>query len=172
MKDIDAVAISEGPGSYTGLRIGTSTAKGLCYALEIPMINVNTLEAMLWSVQPFANGSGLFCPMIDARRLEVYCLVANADAQVRTPTHAKVIDAESFADILAEQQITFFGNGAKKCEALIKHPNAIFMEGVTPNAKNIGLLAHSKYLNEEFVDVAYFEPYYLKDFRPTQAKVK
>jgi len=134
------------------------------------MINVNTLEAMLASIQPFYKDASLFCPMIDARRLEVYCLLANEDGQVIEPTHAKIIDENSFADVLSEHQIIFFGNGAMKCEQLIEHPNAIFIEGVTPNAKNIGSIAHSKYLKEEFVDVAYFEPYYLKDFRSTQTK--
>lgn len=171
MKDIDAVAVSEGPGSYTGLRIGTSTAKGLCYSLEIPMISVNTLEAMLGSIQPFYKDASLFCPMIDARRLEVYCLLANKNEQVIEPTHAKIVDENSFANVLSDHQVIFFGNGAMKCEELIKHPNAIFIEGITPNAKNVGSIAYSKYLKEEFVDVAYFEPYYLKDFRPTQAKV-
>ncbi len=170
VKEVDAIAISEGPGSYTGLRIGTSTAKGLCYSLEIPMISVSTLEGMLRSVLPFSNKSSLLCPMIDARRMEVYCLLANANGKVIKPTHAKIINEESFIEILEQQEILFFGNGALKCQQVITHSNATFIDDITPNAKNIGAIASDKYLNKEFVDVAYFEPFYLKDFRPTQPK--
>ena len=168
IKDIDAIAVSKGPGSYTGLRIGTSTAKGLCYSLGIPMISINTLEAMLLSVQPFLNKHSLMCPMIDARRMEVYCLLANESRQIIESTHAKIIDEESFIDTLKEHKVIFFGNGALKCKQIITDPNAVFIDNITPNAKNIGEVAYDKYLNQEFVDVAYFEPFYLKNFRPTQ----
>lgn len=171
LKDIDAIAISEGPGSYTGLRIGTSTAKGLCYSLDIPMINVNTLEAMLYSIRPFFKRGELMCPMIDARRMEVYCLLANEKKGVIEPTQARVINEESFVNLLEHNEIIFFGNGAIKCKEMITHSNAIFIDSVTPSAKNIGAMAYEKYLKQEFVDVAYFEPFYLKDFRPTQPKV-
>ncbi len=170
LKQLAAIAISEGPGSYTGLRIGTSTAKGLCYSLEIPMISVSTLEAMLWSVLPFSDKASLLCPMIDARRMEVYCLLADAKGRVINPTRAEVIDEESFMEVLEHQEIIFFGNGALKCQQVITHSNATFIDHITPNAKNIGTIASDKYLNKEFVDVAYFEPFYLKDFRPTQPK--
>ena len=171
IRDLDAVAISEGPGSYTGLRIGTSTAKGLCYSLGIPMISVSTLEAMVWSVQPFVEDGCMLCPMIDARRMEVYCLLASRMGEVIEPTHAKIIEEESFTDELSRNKVIFFGNGSMKCSNVIVNNNAIFIGGITPTAKNIGRLAYNKYLNQEFEDVAYFEPHYLKDFRPTQPRV-
>ena len=171
IKDIGTIAISEGPGSYTGLRIGTSTAKGLCYSLEIPMIGVSTLEAMLWSVQPFLQETDLLCPMIDARRMEVYCLLANQRGQMIEAVHAKIIDKNTFMEVLEAHKIVFFGSGLTKCKQVIDHPNAVFIEDITPNAKNIGKIAHQKFLNKEFADLAYFEPFYLKDFRPMPPKV-
>jgi len=171
LKGLNVIAISEGPGSYTGLRIGTSTAKGLCYSLGIPLISVNTLEAMTWSVHPFLNQGSLMCPMIDARRMEIYCLLSNANSEVLEPTHAKIINGESFIDELEQNEIVFFGNGASKCKKTIIHTNATFIDGITPTAKNVGKIAYERYTNSEFADVAYFEPFYLKDFRPTQPKV-
>lgn len=170
LKDLDAIAVSEGPGSYTGLRIGVSTAKGLCYSLGIPLLGVSTLEALLRSVQPFISNSSLLCPMIDARRMEVYCLLANEKGEVIEPVHAEIIDENSFKDQLEDKKIVFFGNGSDKCQQVIASPNASYVDSVTPNAKNIGKIAADKYLNQEFVDLAYFEPFYLKDFRPTQPK--
>lgn len=166
--ELDAIAISMGPGSYTGLRIGVSTAKGLCYALDIPLIAVNTLAAMAsgfkskcFSVQP----NTVFCPMIDARRMEVYCAVFDEHLKTLKPTEAKIIDETSFKDVLETHLVYFFGDGAAKCEdTLGQHLNARVMDDYQNSAKDLTLPAFEKFLNKEFVDVAYFEPFYLKDF--------
>ena len=168
-EEIDAVAISSGPGSYTGLRIGTSTAKGLCYALEIPLIAINTLEAMAYGISRFYTNS-LICPMIDARRMEVYCQVFDSEMKMVKPTEAKVIDELSFNTLLENNKIVFFGNGAAKCEPLIRHKNAHFANDVYPSAIPLGELAETKYLAQEFEDMAYFEPYYLKEFKAIKPK--
>ena len=168
INDLNAVALSEGPGSYTGLRIGASTAKGLAYSLEIPLIGVSTSEAMCRSVTLYDPKPILLCPMLDARRMEVYCLVANQDYEVIQEVHPHIVDQSSFLNILTDNKVVFFGNGASKCKEHIIHQNAFFIESVTPNAKHIGNLAYLKYKNDEFLDLAYFEPFYLKDFRPTQ----
>lgn len=166
--DLDAVAVSMGPGSYTGLRIGVSTAKGLCYALDIPLIAINTLEAMAsgfksrcFSVQP----NTLFCPMIDARRMEVYCAFFDSELNPAVPTAAVIVDENSFSDLLNSNLVYFFGDGAMKCEtALGKHLNARLMDDFENSAKDLTLPALEKFTAGQFVDVAYFEPYYLKDF--------
>jgi tRNA threonylcarbamoyladenosine biosynthesis protein TsaB len=170
LNELSAIAVSEGPGSYTGLRIGISTAKGLCYSLGIPLISVNTLEAMLWSVLPFMREDHLFCPMIDARRMEVYCLIADRDGVVIKPTHPKVISESSFIEVIKDKRIILFGDGALKCKEVLRGPNILFIDNILPNAKNIGQLALAKYANMEFEDVAYFEPFYLKDFKPMHSK--
>jgi tRNA threonylcarbamoyladenosine biosynthesis protein TsaB len=142
LSDLDAIAIAKGPGSYTGLRVGVSTAKGLCYALEKPMIAINTLEAMSLQLSPFFTGH-LLCPMIDARRMEVYTAVFNDQNQFVQPTRAVIMDAESFQDLLAENKVVFFGDGAAKCKPLLfDHSNAVFPETeIRPSAKTIGSLA-------------------------------
>lgn len=168
INDLDAVAVSMGPGSYTGLRIGVSAAKGLCYALDIPLIAVNTLEAMAsgfkskcFSVKP----GTLFCPMIDARRMEVYCSVFDGDLKVLQPTEAKIIDGSSFIDVLDKHMVYFFGDGAAKCEDVLSlHPNARVIDDSQNSAKDLTLTSFEKFLKKDFVDVAYFEPFYLKDF--------
>lgn len=160
VKDLDAVAVGKGPGSYTGLRIGVSSAKGLCYALNIPLISISTLEAMAHSMRRKYE-SKLLCPMIDARRMEVYCALFGT---INTDVEAKIIDEISFLDILAKQEIVFFGDGAEKCKSVLTHPNAIFESNVYPSASDTIGLAHKNFSNNNFVDVAYFEPYYLKDF--------
>ncbi|UII33547.1 tRNA (adenosine(37)-N6)-threonylcarbamoyltransferase complex dimerization subunit type 1 TsaB [Fulvivirga ulvae] len=172
LNDLSAVAISEGPGSYTGLRIGVSTAKGLCYALDIPLIAVNTLEAMAFGVNKYNKGRALLCPMIDARRMEVYCLLANHKVQVMEPTKPEIIDSASFEDTLLKNQIMFFGNGAAKCKGIITSTNALFVDDVYPDASNIGFLAYRKFEQQQFEDVAYFEPFYLKEFRISKPKAK
>ncbi|KOY88159.1 tRNA threonylcarbamoyladenosine biosynthesis protein TsaB [bacterium 336/3] len=164
LSDISAVAISKGPGSYTGLRIGVATAKGLCFALDKPLIAINTLEAMVWQINAFFGENTLFCPMIDARRMEVYCLVADSKGNILEGTQAKIIDNQSFENILSTNKVVFFGNGATKCKSMIEHENAIFLEGVYPTAKTVGLLASQKYPQNIFEDLIYFEPFYLKDF--------
>ena len=163
--DLDAVAISKGPGSYTGLRIGTSTAKGICYALDLKLIAVNTLEAMAHGLLAMRTNNDLVCPMIDARRMEVYCLVMEADGTIIEPTQAKIIDESSFESLLKSRRITFFGNGASKCSDELSHnENALFVNEIHPNAEHIGSVAANYYEQNQFEDVAYFEPFYLKDF--------
>ncbi len=165
--DVDAIAVSSGPGSYTGLRIGVSTAKGLCYALDKPLIAIETLEAMasgfITSRPDIA--ADLFCPMIDARRMEVYtALFSNTGVRVRE-TAAEIIDGNSFAAELSQQQIVFFGDGAAKCqEVLGENANAIFVNDFTNNAAWLTQAAYQKFQSATFEDVAYFEPFYLKDF--------
>jgi len=170
--NLDAVAISEGPGSYTGLRIGTSTAKGICDALEIPLIAINTLEALVYGVKGYINADSLLCPMLDARRMEVYTLLCDSDLKIRISTKPMVINEESFSLELEKNKIYFFGNGANKCKEVIKSENAVFLDGINTDAFNMGTLAFEKFLNNQFVDVAYFEPFYLKEFRITKPKAK
>jgi tRNA threonylcarbamoyladenosine biosynthesis protein TsaB len=174
LSDLDAVVIAKGPGSYTGLRIGVSTAKGLCFALDKPLLSVNTLHAMTEQIRPFfsAPAPRLFCPMIDARRMEVYCALYDAQGQEVNSTAAEVIDEQSFADWLANYQLLFFGDGATKCRpALENHPNAVFLdELIRPSARTVGKLATGKFRAGDFEDVATFEPFYLKEFRTTQPK--
>lgn len=172
--DIDAIAVSCGPGSYTGLRIGISTAKGLCFALDKPLIAVETLESMAqgviddttilstFNLQP---STLLLSPMIDARRMEVYTAIFNTKGENTVPTAAEIIDENSFADLLKEKPILFFGDGAEKCrEVLGNNPNAHFLPGFTNSAAHLTKKAAEKFANKDFEDVAYFEPFYLKDF--------
>ncbi|MBW3546004.1 MAG: tRNA (adenosine(37)-N6)-threonylcarbamoyltransferase complex dimerization subunit type 1 TsaB [Bacteroidetes bacterium] len=171
MSAINAVAVSAGPGSYTGLRIGASTAKGLCYALDIPLIAINTLEAMAFDAARFAPWQALLCPMIDARRMEVYCLLTNAQQEVLVPAAPKVIDAQSFGQELEQQPVYFFGDGAAKCKPLLgSHQHAHFIEGLVPSAIPVGAMAYQRYLAGQFEDVAYFEPVYLKEFQGSKPK--
>lgn len=170
---LDAIAVSKGPGSYTGLRIGVSAAKGLCFALDIPLIAIETLQAMAWGVHQYTTASIGLCPMIDARRMEVYCQVRNHHMELVLPTSAVVVDEHAFQAQLAQQKILFFGDGAAKCVQVLRNsPNARFLNNVQPTAAWTGALAVEKYAQEAFEDVAYFEPYYLKDFRTTQPKNK
>ena len=167
-KEIDAIAVSKGPGSYTGLRIGVSTAKGLCYALDKPLIAIDTLQSMasgFISNYNLQSSDALFCPMIDARRMEVYCSVSNNLGNIISETEAKIIDATSFGDILATQKVYFFGDGAAKCnEALSQHTNAVIIDDFVNSAVDMTEIALSKFQNQEFEDAAYFEPFYLKEF--------
>ena len=173
--DLHAVAISEGPGSYTGLRIGTSTAKGLCFALDIPLIGINTLQAMsaglLEGNPSFKEDSNiLLCPMIDARRMEVYMALFDSNMKVIEPTQAKIIDETSFNQYLSNYTIVFFGDGASKFKPLYQHQKNVVFIDFENTASHLAPLALHK-LNKGLIeDVAYFEPYYLKDFIPTQAK--
>lgn len=169
---IKAIAVSKGPGSYTGLRIGVSTAKGLAYGLGIPLISVSTLQAMalgLSSEDKFTPQT-LFAPMIDARRMEVYTAFYNAqNRQVKNIT-ADIINENSYADYLAKQPVVFFGDGAAKCKKIIKHSNAAFAENQNPSSRYMAPIAESKLNANEFEDVAYFEPFYLKNFIATKPK--
>jgi tRNA threonylcarbamoyladenosine biosynthesis protein TsaB len=169
---IKGVIVSAGPGSYTGLRIGVATAKGLCVALNVPLLSVNTLELMTYQViSSFTEqelmgevGEALFCPMLDARRMEVYCLIADQKLNVLEQTNAKVIDELSFETWLAKNAIYFFGNGAIKCKSLITHINSRFIEDVIPLASKLGELGYKKFQLNQFENVSSFEPLYLKDF--------
>ena len=169
LKAIDAIAISKGPGSYTGLRIGVSAAKGLCFALDKPLISVSTLEALAHQVK--AN-DGIIVPMLDARRMEVYSTIFDTNYNQVRDTQAQILDENAFAEYLENQKVYFIGNGVEKTKALINHPNAIFIEGKLPSSKEMSLLAFNKYKKNDTEDVAYFEPYYLKDFVALKPKPK
>lgn len=172
--ELSAIAISQGPGSYTGLRIGTSTAKGLCYALDIPLIAVNTLQSMAAHAKnSYPNDfDGVFQPMIDARRMEVYSQSFNSKGEAINDVSAMVIDEESFKKELEGQKHLFFGDGAEKCMELLKHENAIYFDQAEASALGMVELSYQAYLKEEFADVAYFEPFYLKEFIAAVSKVK
>jgi tRNA threonylcarbamoyladenosine biosynthesis protein TsaB len=200
LQDLDAIAVAKGPGSYTGLRIGVSTAKGLCFTLEKPLIAVNTLEAMAYSNYELritnyesklaienvsivnriatANRSeivNLLCPMLDARRMEVYCAVYQSDTmEMVESTQAKIIDETSFADLLQNHKVIFFGDGAEKCQTILgENANAMFLnELIFPSAKSVGVLATRAFENNQFENIADFEPYYLKEFVGTTPKKK
>ena len=169
IKDIEAIAVGKGPGSYTGLRIGVSAAKGLCFANDIPLISINSLEILAQSI---TIDSGLIIPMIDARRLEVYAAIYDKNLNAVRETKAEIIDSHSFLDELQNQKVYFLGDGAKKCKEIILHENAVFIENVFPSAKKMATISYHKFKNESTEDVAYFEPFYLKNFVATQEKKK
>jgi len=158
---IAAVGISKGPGSYTGLRIGVSAAKGLCFALKIPLISVPTLEALARQVK---SPEGPIVAMLDARRLEVYSAVYDVSYKETRQTKAEVITSDSYKDMLEFSTVYFIGNGVPKTQELISHPNTRFIEKKLPSASQMGTLTYDKFKDNNFEDVAYFEPYYLKDF--------
>ncbi len=164
LSDIKAVAISAGPGSYTGLRIASSLAKGLCFALQIPLIAVDTLQSMAKAI---AIDGFFSCPMIDARRNEVYCAIYNATNELILANEAKIIDKDSFSDLLESNKMIFFGDGSTKCKDIILHPNAFFLDIIHPNATQIGQIAYQKFVENKIEDLAYFEPHYLKEFYTT-----
>jgi len=165
-----AVAVSGGPGSYTGLRIGAATAKGICYALNIPLIALDSLHVLASSV-PLAGDGRLLCPMIDARRMEVYCCLLTEELEEVEPTRPVVVDPSSFTDHLEAKQIAFFGSGASKCRETIQHSNATFIENVVPLASAMGKLAFRKFDAGDFSDLRTFEPAYLKEFVAKTKKV-
>lgn len=171
--NIDAISVSEGPGSYTGLRIGVSVAKGLCYAQNKPLIAVDTLQAMaLMALEKEIPNKALLCSMIDARRMEVYSALYDANGNKIRKTIAEVIEEGAYEKELAEHEVFFYGNGANKCQDSIKHDNAHFIENIYPSAKHMGSLSQKLFDKGKFKDVAYFEPYYLKDFVATTSKKK
>ncbi len=163
---LDAVAVSMGPGSYTGLRIGVSEAKGVCFGRDAKLIAVPTLKLLcvpLLLEHELPEGA-LLCPMIDARRMEVYMAVYDRALNEITPTRAEIVTENTFSDIPHETPIFFFGNGARKCCDTIAHPNAHFVADVVPEARNMMPLSEMAMARGQFVDVAYFEPFYLKEF--------
>lgn len=172
---LDAVAVSMGPGSYTGLRIGVSTAKGLCYAGSKPLIAVGTLESMAAGALQRTGAQPedtIYCPMIDARRMEVYDALFDHTGKEIRETKAEIIDENSFSGLLKEHAVYFFGDGADKCRSVITHPNASFLDGFSPSAAYMAPLVMQKFKAGQFEDVAYFEPFYLKDFVAGVPKVK
>ncbi len=174
-KDLSAVAVSKGPGSYTGLRIGVSTAKGLCYATDLPLIGVDTLKSMATGFQAnhpaWVGGHTRLCPMIDARRMEVYMAIYDRDLYLVEPVSATVIDAQSFNTLSGEDRIVLFGSGADKLKALFAPDEQVTVVADFKNsARYLSREAHRAFSAGEFVDVAYFEPYYLKDFVTTVPK--
>ncbi len=171
---LNAVAVSKGPGSYTGLRIGVSVAKGLCFSLDIPLLALNTLDIMgRYTAENHEKylgkkeDSALFCPMIDARRMEVYTAVYNTAGEQLMPVSAKIIDKNSFSSLFEEHLVLFFGNGAEKCRQALLHPNAMFAGPSKASARFMISYSENKYMNNHWEDVAYFEPFYLKDFVAT-----
>lgn len=173
-KTLDAVAVSCGPGSYTGLRIGISEAKGICFGFNIPLIAINTPLIMAKRVLAENNidKDVILCPMIDARRMEVYAALYNQSLEEVRTTQADIVDESSYAEFLDKNTIMFFGNGADKCKSSITSSNAIFLDNIYPQATQMIELANDAYENKQFVDAAYFEPFYLKEFVATTPKNK
>ena len=159
--NIDAIAVSKGPGSYTGLRIGVSAAKGLCFALDKPLISIDTLSSLAY---PFQNKDGIVIPILDARRMEVYSAVYNTNHHQIRETRAEIIEPNSYLNYLEDEKVFFVGDAVLKTKEVIKHKNALFIENIFPSAKQMVKLSYIKYKKNDTEDVAYFEPFYLKDF--------
>jgi tRNA threonylcarbamoyladenosine biosynthesis protein TsaB len=178
MTDLKAVAVSMGPGSYTGLRIGVSAAKGFCYALDIPLIAVPTLQSMalkalhLEEKRIGINPDFLFCPMIDARRMEVYTALYDYQNQEIRKTEALIVEENSFDEELKNHRIIYFGDGAEKCRELLDSEGMIYMDGIDPSASSMATISQEKFSSGDFADLAYFEPFYLKDFIAGKPRVK
>ncbi len=177
---LDAVAISKGPGSYTGLRIGTSVAKGICYALDIPLISISTLQLLCWGLLykgilrkvKINDQNILLCPMIDARRMEVYMAFFNKTCERINEIKAEIIQESTFYDELISNKIIFFGSGAEKCKNIVQNQNAYFFDNIAPDASYMISLAYDSFIQRKFENCAYFEPFYLKDFVATFSKKK
>jgi len=161
IKDLDAVAVSIGPGSYTGLRVGLAAAKGFCYALEIPLITVSSLTIIAFAVKDEA--SDMICPLIDARRMEVFTALYDKDLQEKVSPHAQVLDEKSFSPFLLKGKVLFCGNGVKKLQSLLSNSHALFSHTMA-DASHLARLSFNCYNNKEFADLAYAEPLYLKEF--------
>jgi tRNA threonylcarbamoyladenosine biosynthesis protein TsaB len=176
VSDLKAIAVSRGPGSYTGLRIGVSVAKGIAYALSIPLIGIDTTLSMFMGIK----GKGvlktentenlLFCPMLDARRMEVYCAIYDNSGRSIKKISAEIITEESFMDVPESKKIIFFGNGADKCREIIKRNNSSFLPGFTVSAAHMLIPAYQALIDLDFQNIAYFEPFYLKDFITSKPK--
>lgn len=170
-KELSAVAVSKGPGSYTGLRIGVSTAKGLCFGLDIPLISVNSLLSMAYEVNKYNLEGHDLIPMLDARRMEVYCLLTDHQLNLKQETHSRILEEASFEKELKDNPILFFGNGMPKSRDMLgKNDKAFFIDGLYPKASNIGFLAYDKFTNKDFENTVTFEPFYLKDFIATKPR--
>ncbi|MEZ4888948.1 MAG: tRNA (adenosine(37)-N6)-threonylcarbamoyltransferase complex dimerization subunit type 1 TsaB [Chitinophagales bacterium] len=169
MTELAAIAVSDGPGSYTGLRIGAATAKGLCYSLDIPLIAVDTLRAMAFvAIEKYGHKyEDFYCvPMMDARRMEVYASVYDNKLDELEVKHAKIIEGDSFESYLSQKKVLFFGNGSAKCTTILTHPNAVFFTDIYFSAVNLVSIAYQHFIQNEFEDIAYYEPYYLKKYLP------
>jgi tRNA threonylcarbamoyladenosine biosynthesis protein TsaB len=170
---LEAVAVSAGPGSYTGLRIGVAAAKGICYALKIPLVAITSLASMAHQVitnrekYQLSSGPMLFCPMIDARRMEVYTAFFNDQEELIREIQADIIGPDSYETLLNQVKVVFFGNGAAKCKETIIHPNAVFLDDIKTSALYMAELSEKSFRGQKFEDVAYYEPFYLKDFVAT-----
>ncbi len=176
-EDLQAIAVSKGPGSYTGLRIGVSAAKGLAYGLKIPLIAVSTPEAMTAGALAAIKREGRkipestwLCPMIDARRMEVYLAFFDQSGKQQSDIQAVVVTSGSFEEILKKRQIILFGTGSEKCREVLTHPGVGFLEGIRPSAEHMISLSRKNLRKQIFADVAYFEPFYLKEFMATTPK--
>lgn len=172
---LDAIAVSMGPGSYTGLRIGLSEAKGLAFGMEVPLIGINTLQLLVVSAMFnnfFDEDDLIYVPMIDARRMEVYTAAYNPALEAVVEPQAMILDEQSFASLLDSHKVVFMGNGSTKAKDVIKHPNAIFIDGVKPVALEMTALAEKAFRESRFIDVAYSTPLYLKEFQATTPKKK
>lgn len=162
---LSAVAIGSGPGSYTGLRIGVSAAKGLAFALNIPLIAINSLQIMVQSVIEKTSINTLLCPMLDARRMEVYCAIFDKNLSFVKDTSAQMITEENLDFFKTGKEICFFGDGMQKCQSILENiPGSSFIENIYPSAKALSALSFKKFTEKQFENVAYFEPFYLKDF--------
>lgn len=171
-RDLKAVAVTKGPGSYTGLRIGVSLAKGIAYGANIPLIAIDSLKSMAWgAIQKMEDEEALYCPMIDARRMEVYAAVYDSKLQIVRAIDADIVEPDTYRDFLEQKRVYFFGDGAEKCQSTIQHPNAVFVKQ-NASAKNMGVPAFEAFQNKAFEDVAYFEPFYLKEFVALKSKKK
>jgi len=179
IKDLDGVAVGKGPGSYTGLRIGVSTAKGICFGANIPMLAIGTLQILCDQVfikadlnirDILRDPSTLICPMIDARRMEVYYSLFNNHGKEVSNAAAEVINNITFLPVLAKHTVIFTGSGMNKCREILNHPNAILMDHIHPSAQSLARLSYKAFQNDKFVNLAYFEPFYLKDFIGTVPK--
>ena len=163
ISDLAAVSVSKGPGSYTGLRVAVAVAKGLCYTLDIPLISISNLEALSYKVIKDLPNYDLYCPMIDASRMEVFSAIFYRDNKLCRDIKSEIITSNSFKKELKNKML-FFGNGSEKCKSVITSENAFFLEEIYPSSSNMGILSFNKFKNKQFEDIAYFEPLYLKDF--------
>ena len=171
-KDLSAIAVAKGPGSYTGLRVGVSTAKGLCMALDKPLLSISSLESLAWQVRDLAHSlNAWICPMLDARRMEVYCCLYDAEMIQKTDIKAKIIKEDAFHDVLEQRKVIFVGDAVAKCmEVLGNSPSAILLPETLCSAKGMGKSIYQIYQKKDFEDLVTFEPFYLKDFVATKPR--